>query len=241
MRSARAHASVTRSVPLLVPLAVFCALALPAQQPDLTSIIQRVDANNRARYDNVLEFTVTEHYSVLRGKDQTHPSAEMTVKTTYKKGVGKTYTILSQSGSELIQRFGLRPILESEKAINDPATVEKSWFTSANYEMQLKPGVIQTIDGRSCIALSIVPKRKAPNMIDGTLWVDAKDYGNVEVEGFASRSPSVFAGTTRMMRLYTNISGYAMATHARAESNSLLFGRTVVIIDYTGYQIQLAR
>jgi hypothetical protein len=215
-----------------------CAPILP-QQPDLASIIQHVDASNRARYDNVLGFTVTEHYSVFRGNDQAHPSAEMTVKTAYKRGVGKTYTVLSQSGSELIQRFGLRPILENEKAINDPANVENSWFTSANYQIQLKPSATQIIDGRNCIALFIIPKRKAPNMIEGTLWVDARDYGNVEVEGIASRSPSVFAGSTRMMRRYTNISGYPMAAHAHAESNSFLFGRTVVTIDYTGYQIQL--
>jgi len=238
-RSFSALAPITRCIGRSVTIAAFPTLLLLAQSPDLPSIIQHIDANNRARYDNVLGFTVTEHYSVFRGNDQAHPSAEMTVKTTYKKGAGKTYTVLSQSGSELIQRFGLRPLLDNEKSINDPANVEKSWFTPENYQIQFKPGATQIIDGRSCIALSIVPKRKASNMIDGTLWIDAEDYANVEVEGVASRSPSVFAGTTRMMRRYTNISGYAMATHARAESNSFLLGRTVVIIDYTGYQIQL--
>jgi hypothetical protein len=43
-----------------------------------------------------------------------------------------------------------------------------------------------------------------------------------------------------MMRRYTNISGYAMATHARAETNGALFGRTVVTIDYTDYQLQIS-
>ena len=107
-------------------MAVFHTLSLLAQSSDPSAIIQRIDANNRARYDNVLGFTVTEHYAVFRGKDQDHPAAEMTVKTTYKKGVGKTYVVLSQSGSDLIQRLALRPLLDNEKAINDPATVEKS-------------------------------------------------------------------------------------------------------------------
>jgi len=30
-----------------------------------------------------------------------------------------------------------------------------------------------------------------------------------------------------------------MATHARAESNTFLYGRTVVTIDYTDYKIEL--
>ncbi len=233
------HFGALRGCAALLFVALFFCTLTFSQQPDPATIIQHIDSANHARYDNVLGFTVTEHYSVFRGKDQTHPTAEMTVKTTYKKGVGKTYVVLSQSGSDLIQRFALRPLLDNEKAINDPATVEKSWFTSANYQMQVKPGVIQTIDGRNCIALAITPNRKAPNMIEGTLWVDANDNSNVEVEGVASRSPSVFAGTTKMMRRYANISGYAMATHARAESNSFFLGRTVVIIDYSDYQLEL--
>ena len=31
-----------------------------------------------------------------------------------------------------------------------------------------------------------------------------------------------------------------MATHARAESSTFLYGKTVVTIDYMGYQIQKA-
>jgi hypothetical protein len=42
-----------------------------------------------------------------------------------------------------------------------------------------------------------------------------------------------------MMRQYENISGFAMAMHARAESNSMFFGRTVVTIDYSDYKLQV--
>lgn len=88
-------------------------------------------------------------------------------------------------------------------------------------------------------AISMVPIHKASNMVDGILWVDSSDDSVAEIEGIASKSPSVFAGTTHMMRKYTNMSGFAMATHARAESSSFLWGRTVVIIDYSNYKIQL--
>jgi hypothetical protein len=212
----------------------------PSPQPDAT-IIRDLDSANQARFDNVLAFTDVEHYTVYRGSDQSHPAAEMTVKMTYKKGSGKDYAILSQSGSSLVQKYGLRPLLDNEKAINDPAKVAQSWFTSANYEMHLKPGVTQTIDGRFCLALAIKPLHKAPNMIDGTLWVDASLHSLVEVEGVASKSPSVFAGTTKMMRRYAETQGYAMATHAHAESSSFLFGRTVVTIDYSDYHFDLRR
>lgn len=220
-------------------LAVCSATARP-QTPDATGIIRVLDGENQSRHDHLLSFTDVEHYVVFRGDDQVHPAAEMTVRMTYQKGTGKTYEILSQSGSALVMKYGLRPLLENEKTINDPSRVAQSWFTSPNYEMKLKPGAAQTIDGRSCLAVAITPRHKAPNMIEGTLWVDSRDYTLVEVEGIASQKPSIFAGTTHMMRRYANMQGYAMATHARAESNSMLFGRTVITIDYTDYHFQIS-
>ena len=163
----------------------------------------------------------------------------MTVRTEYKAETGKSYTIISQSGSGLIHKYVLVPLLDREKEINLPGIREHSWFTSANYEMKLKSGAVERLDERDCLALTIVPKRKAPNMIEGTLWVDAKDGSIVRIEGTASQSPSIFVGAAQVMRWYVSMNGYTMATHARATSDSFLLGRTIVTIDYRDYQFQL--
>lgn len=214
-------------------------MAWAAAGPTDLSVSARIDAEVQARVANVAAFTDIERYSVYRGGDEVHPAAAITVKVTYRKGVGKSYTVLSQSGSALIRRFGLMPLLENEKDINRPGKVENSWFTSSNYEMKLQSGTVVRLNGRACYALAIAPKHKAPNMIEGTLWVDATDFSIVKVEGTASQKPSIFAGTTHMMREYMNIDGYPMATRARAESDSLLFGRTIVTIDYSDYHLEL--
>jgi len=187
----------------------------------------------------VLGFTGIEHYAVYRGDDEKHPATEMTVRETYKKGVGKTFEILAESGSDMILRFGLHPLLDNDKTLNQPGNVEHSWFTSANYAMKLKPGGVQKINGHDCYALEIAPRQKAPHMIEGTLWVDAQNGSVTRVAGVASKSPSPLAGTTKMMRDYAQINGFSMATHARAESNSLFVGRTVVTIDYRDYHLQI--
>jgi outer membrane lipoprotein-sorting protein len=209
-----------------------------AQQFDQAAVIRGVDAAVMARVNRIAGYTVTEHYAVYKGQDETHSVAEMTVKTTYRKGTGKSYAVLSSSGSALVRRLGLDSILENERTINLPANVAQSWITSTNYEMTLKPGT-QTIDGRQCLVLAINPKRKAPNLIVGTLWVDAKDFTIVRLEGVASKAPSVFAGVTHMMRQYAMVDGFAMATHAHAESSTFLYGKTVVVIDYSGYEIEV--
>jgi hypothetical protein len=221
-------------------LTLLGALALPAQQVDAAAVIQKIDNAALARIDHVLSYTVIEHYSLYRNGDETHSAADMTVKTLYQKGVGKSYTILSQTGSSLLQKFVLAPLLDNEKSINQPGNVEKSWFTSSNYEMNLKAGVTQQMNGHDCLGFDITPKHKAPNMLNGTLWVDAKDGSIVEIDGVSSRSPSMFSGPAKMMRQYATMNGFAMATHARAESDSMLFGRTILTIDYRDYQVQLS-
>ena len=230
--------AVRAAAQILLPGALAIAAA-PAQEPDAAAVIRLIDAAVQARYENVLGFTDIEHYAVYRGQDETHPVAEMTVRDTYKKGVGKEYTVLSQSGSGIVIRFGLQPLIQNEKTINQPGNVEKSWFTSANYEMKLKASGVQKLNGRDCHVLAITPHEKAPNLINGTLWADARDGSLAQIDGIASKNPSSFSGTTHMMRQYENISGFSMAMHARAESNSAFFGRTVVTIDYNDYKLQI--
>jgi outer membrane lipoprotein-sorting protein len=213
--------------------------AVAAQQTDSASVIALVDAAVKARVEHVDSYSVTEHYAVYRGKDETHPAAEMTVQTFYRKDSGKSYTILSESGSEFIRNHVLRTLLDNEKSINLPGIREHSWFTSSNYEMQLMPGGVQLLIGRECHALAITPRRKATNMIAGTLWVDTKDGSIVQIVGTATQSPSIFTGAAQVMRKYASVNGFAMATQARAVSDSLLLGRTTVTIDYSDYHIQL--
>jgi hypothetical protein len=231
--------SLSRQLARLAVIVSFTLAAAPAQGPDAASVIRSVDAAVANRVNNVLAFTDTEHYAVYRGDDETHPAAEMTATDNYKKGVGKTYTILSQSGSSIIQRFGLKPLIDNEENVNLPGNVEKSWFVSANYDMKLRPGGPVELDGRSCSILDITAKRRAPNLIDGTMWVDAHDGSLVQIDGVATEAASMYSGPAHMMRQYANVNGFSMAMHARAESKSFLFGRTVVTVDYSNYRLQI--
>lgn len=231
---------------LLVTLGIlfFCCATsqiVAAQQVDSAAILKEIDAAVKARFDGIQGYTDTEYYAVFRSGDAVHPVAEMTVKTTYNRDTGKSYAIISESGSLLVRNLVLSSVLDNEKHVNDPSVREGTWFTTANYEMTVNPGGTQTMDGRNCVALTIKPRRKEPYLLDGTLWVDAEDGRIVHIEGTASRSSSVFTGPTKMMRQYVDVDGFAQATHARAESDSSLFGKTVVTIDYRDYQIELSQ
>jgi hypothetical protein len=221
---------------VLVCILLICAPSRGQQIDDATAN-RNIDAAVKARIDHIAGYTDTEHYKVFRSKDETHPIAEMVVKTTYRAESGKNYQVLSKGGSAILYRFLLQPLLDTEADINNPAKVGASLMVSANYDMKLKTGSPVQQDGRECWALAIVPRRKAPNLIEGTLWVDVQDFTIVRIEGVTSKSPSFWAAPAHVRRQYMRIDGFPEAIHARAESDSF-FGKAVITIDYEGYQIQ---
>jgi hypothetical protein len=210
-----------------------------AQESGEAEVIRSIDAAVHARAEGIEGYLVVEHFSVFRNSDEQHPAAEMKVKTIYRKATGKTQIVLSESGSELLRKMVLHELLNNEKHIDEPANREASWITSANYEMKLRPGGVQRLDGRDCYVLDISPKSKAPDMIDGTLWVDAKDGSVIQVQGVESKSGSVFTGPTQILRQYANVNGFALPAHSRAVANGKLFGRTVIKIDCQDYGVQV--
>jgi len=213
------------------------AFAAAVQAGDSQAIIPLVDASVAHRDGNLLSYTVNEHYRVYRGADHEHPAAEMVVKTLYRKDTGKTFTIVSQSGSHLLLTELLGHVLDSETLMTQPANRSRVVLTSVNYTM--RPNGAENVNGVDCVRISINPKTSSPYLFKGTIWVNAKDGDIVKLEGVTSKSASVLTGATRVSRVYGAIDGLPMATHATADASSWLLGSTTIDIDYTGYQMTM--
>src|ERR1019366_10013129 len=84
------------------------------QQPDAAAVVRGVDSSVKNRIDRLASYTVTEHYAVYRGKDETHQAADMVVKTTYRKETGKSYEVVSQSGGAVWRNEVLGTLLDNE-------------------------------------------------------------------------------------------------------------------------------
>lgn len=214
-----------------ITLTLFAA----AQAGNNADFVQKVDAAVKARDEGIESYSVTEHYAVFRGNDDTHPAAEMLVKTNYERSRGKSYAILEESGSELLRKQVLATILEREKEMSQPENRPSAVITSANYEMTVRGP--ESKDGRNCLAVFLKPRHSSPFLFNGVIWTDIQDGTIDRLEGTASKSATVFAGPAQVTRQYTSIDGFPMAIHAQAISQSWLLGKTIVKIDYLNYEI----
>lgn len=217
-----------------VLLTVFCAQAIAAPESDRADVIGSIDRSVLRRDDNVLSYTVTERYTVFRNGEAA-PSAEMKVKTTYTKGAGKTYQILSESGPALLRKEVLERALANERSLNQPANRAHELITSANYKMAEQGS--EAVDGRDCFVVSIAPRQNADYLFGGRIWVEQKTGDIVRLDGVASKSASMMAGPAHVVRSYAQVDGFPMATHVTATVSSWLLGPTRVEIEYTGYAI----
>ena len=129
----------------------------------------------------------------------------------------------------------LDTVLDHEKQMSQPVNRVTAVITSANYDMNVKG--TDMVDGHDCIIVSLKPRHTSPYLFNGEMSVDAQDGSIVRFNGIASKSASVFAGPAQVSRQYTKLEGFPMAVHAQAISNSWILGKTIIKIDYTGYEI----
>jgi hypothetical protein len=221
-------------------VAVLSAGSLLAQQtPDLSAVVRGVDASVKNRIDQLASYTVTEHYLVFRGRGDAKQVADMVVETTFRKNSGKTYKIISQSGSSFWRNEVLNRLLENERLMSKPGNVETALINSSNYVMTLDKNSIQSLNGRQCIVLDISPRRSSEYLFKGVLWVDSHDFAIVQLKGIAGKSAFFLTGAAEVTRSYAELDNLPMATHAEAVSGSTLLGQTTVKVDYANYKLGL--
>jgi hypothetical protein len=209
-----------------------------SQTPDSTAVLKAVDASVAHREAALAGYTAIEHYAVFHGSDDAHPVAEMTVKTTYRAESGKSYQILSESGSQLLRKAVLERTLEDERNLTKPSERVRALIDTGNYSMAVAS--MASIESRPCIVLRITPRRSASYLFAGQIWVDSRDGSIVQLKGTTAKPVSMLAGLTQVDRHYTLVDGYPMATRATANTSVALVGQIRMVIDYTDYHLQPA-
>jgi hypothetical protein len=153
------------------------------------------------------------------------------------RGKGKTFDILSRTGSGFMQSQVLDRVLDREKELYQPEERKASVVTTDNYEMKLLPGR-ETIDGRDCYIVELHPKAKSPSLLDGKAWVDSTTFTLARIQGIPSASTGVVSGRPDVTRDFQVIEGYAMTTRSELRSKTFLAGATEISVEYGDYKVQ---
>jgi len=207
--------------------------SLPADQ-----IARKLQDRNAQRAAALDQFNGTRVYRMQYRGFFSDRDAEMVVKMTYHAPDTKEFTVVSQSGSKFVIDHVLKKLLEGElEAANEEnrrdsaLSTDNYDFTSAGYEI--------TPEGAEYV-LNLLPKTKNKFLYRGKIWVDAKDFAVVRIEGEPARNPSFWIKKTEVKHRYVKVNDFWLPAENRTESLIRLGGKAMLSIEYKDYSITKA-
>ena len=206
---------------------------MDAQLAREQAIIRGIDLAQARREANLHGYSVTEHYSVRNSR--LNNAAEVVIEAVFSRNAGKTYKVVSESGSSLLRTRVLDKLLKEEADMSHGPAWRQSRVISDNYDFKLIGD--EVMGGRPCHVLELIPRAKNPHVLKGKVWVDAKDYLLVRIEGRTSSSPSFLAGRPLIVREYQQIEGFAFPQRSHATASGFLLGTTELTIGYSDYKL----
>jgi hypothetical protein len=209
-------------------------LVIPSP-PTLSSaqILKQMLQRTQAQTDQLRQYKALRHYQVEYRGFTAKVAAKMDVEVTYDAATGKTFRIVSQSGSNVLCDKVLKRAVDSEReAFLDKKSTA---LTEANY--RFRQGGVESVDGRPAYILDVEPLTESKFLFRGRIWVDAADFSVVKMETEPAKSPSFWISKTLIH--YTSIKkdGFWLPAQMRSETKVRVGGTAVLTINYGDYQV----
>jgi hypothetical protein len=203
----------------------------PASLP-LAQILTSMEHHNQIQREALKHYRAVRQYDVeYRGI--TTIAARMLVEFDYDAASGKSFRIVSQSGSGILSEKILKRAMDSEiEASKDNGA---SALTPANYRFQFEGS--ESLNGRPAYILSVEPLTGSKFLYRGKIWVDATDFAVAKIEAAPAKNPSFLISRTLIRWTYAKTGNYWMPQQSHSESKVRIGGTAVLTIDYGAYQI----
>lgn len=199
-------------------------------------IVNRMLLHEANQSRELKHYEAVRHYQVQYKGFGTLIAAKMDVDLDFDSLSGKSFRIVSQSGSKLLCDKVLKRAVDSEEeASKDRASTALS---PANYRFQLIGSEEQ--EGRPTYILHVDPLKKSKFLYRGRVWVDAADYAVVKIEVEPAQNPSFWISSTQIEYTNAKTEGVWLPHKNRSESKIRVGGTAVLTIDYGTYHVTLA-
>lgn len=220
----------------LVAVAVLAVTMAVAQdsssaQPDLATIVQKMQQAQAASRENARPYVVTRAYQFYQGDGTERPDSEVTADISYLPPSTKEFTIREAKGSGRGERV-VKKVLEHEQQI--AGDWRRTALSDENYKFSYLGE--ETLDGRRCFILGLEPRRDAKELLKGRAWVDAENYHVHRVMGEPAKNPSWWIKRLEITLMFGNVQGMWLQTVSHADADVRMFGHNVLNARDLSYQ-----
>jgi hypothetical protein len=237
---------------LLLGLSLVCVAQPTPQGPDATpssysaqnarlpadQVAKNLQLRNAQRAAALGQFSGTRVYRLQYRGLGGDRDAEMVVNVAYRAPDSKTFSVVSQSGSKFIIDHIFKKLLEGEQEAANEENRRNTALSTENYEFT-SAGYEATPDGAQYV-LNLLPRTKNKFLYRGKIWVDAKDFAVVRIEGEPAKNPSFWIKKTDVKHRYIKVNDFWLPAENHTESVIRLGGRAILSIEYKDYRITKA-
>lgn len=197
-------------------------------------IVEQMQRHNQSQAKGLAGYKALRHYQVEYKGFSATIAAKMDVEVNYDAASGKSFRIVSQSGSNLLCNKVLKRAVDSEKE----ASQDKGGnaLTTANYRFQLAGS--ENLNGRTAYILDVEPLTASKFLYRGRIWVDAADFAVVKMETEPAKNPSFWISRTLIHYTSAPVNGFWLPREVRSETKVRIGGTAVLTIDYGSYQVE---
>lgn len=216
-----------------------CALAqapVLRKKPPLSAlaVVQKMVAMNAARAAALHAYTGSRHYRVVYN-GLLHASAEMQVEADYQQPGPVRLTVISESGSGLLRRRVLDPLLQVGRGESTQGRREDIAIVPEKYAfkmLELPRGPAQPD-----YLIEAKPRDNTQSWFRGTLWINSADFAVERMEGQLTRSPSWWVTRTKVQYRTQKIGEFWLPASHHAASGVRFWGQAELEITYQNYAL----
>jgi len=161
--------------------------------------------------------------------------AEMVVKVNFQAPSSKQFTVVSETGSKFVIDHIFKKLMEGELEASQGDNRDDVALTRKNYDFEVA-GFETAPDGGRYV-LKLLPRTRNKFLYRGTIWIDAKDFAVVRIEGEPGKNPSLWIKKTDIQHSYKKVNDFWLPAENHTESLIRLGGKATLSILYQDYKI----
>ena len=197
-------------------------------------IVEQMQRHNQAQTEALKHYKALRHYQVEYRGFSTTIAAKMDVEVNYDAATGKSFRIVSQSGSSFLCDKVLKQAVDSEKEASQDKGATA--LTTANYRFHLAGS--ESLGGRPAYILNVEPLTVNKFMYRGKIWVDAAEFAVLKMETEPAKNPSFWISRARIHYTSARAGNFWLPHEVRSETKVRIGGTAVLTIDYGSYKVE---
>jgi hypothetical protein len=230
------------SMLLLTAVTLVCApAAWPQAEPALPTlsaeqVVQQLMEKNRDRAQGLQHYVGKRSYRLEYRGFPASAEATMEVEVNFDAPATKRFTIVSATGSKMIQNRVFHRLLESEQQASDSDNRKHTELGPDNYTFSLAGS-----EGTNYV-LHVEPKVESRFLYRGKIWVDAHDFAVTRIEAQPARNPSFWTTKSLIHHTYQKVdNGFYLPKENKTVTSVRLGGVATLTIEYQSYQVTAAQ